>query len=294
MSTLFEAITVSIDRKMRQLGMIGVAAPIFDTSYTLVNASKLDPSTSETVGITTQNNQISEIGDIVVDLDIIKNLKLKAKTVDLFVTRLLNIVNHETNGIIKLKHFPSSNGGPIIVIRNEFEIDTEDEKTQESSVDPLSLKDQYLTMPFGRGTSLVETISFNSDLSDGGMNIFNAIELQGIEGATSNELLSFTRTWIENTEAWAELSQQEKKDKRLEYSRTPKNLIDDVYLMNPSMGEETATELYEEFIEAIQNTPIKDSYLKYMPYTMEASLFGISDIWMGTRVYLDENLIIPF
>ena len=48
-----------------------------------------------------------------------------------------------------------------------------------------------------------------------------------------------------------------------------------------------------DFISAMESMIVLDNTLKYLPYTMSATILGFSDIWMGTRILLDETTKIP-
>jgi hypothetical protein len=98
-------------------------------------------------------------------------------------------------------------------------------------------------------------------------------------------------SWYEDTDTWKTATGDERMKLQLDFEKDPSNLFNQVLQLNKDL--ENAEEMRAEFAAVVESLVVLDNTLKYLPYKMEATIKGVSDINKGTRILLDETVAIP-
>lgn len=279
---LFTQIENSIKERAKIYGLDSLTVPEYDLSFKLLNTDQtLNPSLSPCIGIN-QNVSNPSVGDIMITIDTILELKENSNTVKSFINNICEAINENSLQTLELQAISRPPSGHIIsIVNNTSTVDISTSNTNIASNENIK---KYLNLSFFTGNTIVKNISFTSDLSDGGKNIQNAIELQAIQGATPIELIEFLKTWY--------------RDKTTDYKKTanqllaePYEVLDEIMELYPNIGEKQS--IYRQFQNIIKNMKIKNNSLKYLPYKLNCTTLGISDIWLGTRLWFNEIVPVP-
>lgn len=226
------------------------------------------------------------VGDFIVTIKLIDEIYDKSKTFRKFINNILKKINKAYNGDLNLELIKTPKGSESLV----------EDKAQDADYLWKNRK-KYLKLDFGNKNSLVQTISFSSDLSEGMKTQEVYSNTSQIKGATPTMLKSFVTTWIYGEEKWESLDEDVKnhiveKLSEKEPDKLLKTLLEESSLY-PSQNVEEQKEFISTLKNVVKNRQIRDNSIRYMPYKMSATLFGISDIWTGSNIYLDENFINP-
>lgn len=275
---LFVQLEDSIKNKIKTIGLNSISIPEYDLTFPIVNADQtLNPSLNPYVGIK-QNTPNPTVGDIMITVEKILEIKENSNTVKSFINNLCQEININSLQTLDLKPIARPPAGNIIsIINNTSARDINSSKTTIASEKDV---DKYLQLSYYTGNTIIKSIIFSSDLSGAGKNIQNAIEMQSIQGASPIEVIQFMKTWYNDKSEDYETAANQ-------LIAEPQEKLDEILELYPNMNDKLT--IYKNFQEVIKKQNVKNNALKYLPYTLNCGVLGISDIWLGTRVWFDEN-----
>jgi hypothetical protein len=227
----------------------------------------------------------NSVGDFFITIKKVDELYAESTTYKKFINNILKIINKAYETELNL-NFIQTPQGNVSVIKDKAE----------DSTNVWNNKEKYLTLDFGKKNNLCSSISFSSDLDDARKNIEIYTNVAQIKGATPNQLKSFAITWLYDKETWNNFDENEKNTIIQNLNKdTPdellKVLLEETDLKQ--LAEDEKNDAIKEIKSIVINKEIRNNTIRYMPYKISATLFGISDIWTGTNIYLDENFINP-
>lgn len=189
---LFVQLEDSIKNKIKTIGLNSISIPEYDLTFPIVNADQtLNPSLNPYVGIK-QNTPNPTVGDIMITVEKILEIKENSNTVKSFINNLCQEININSLQTLDLKPIARPPAGNIIsIINNTSARDINSSKTTIASEKDV---DKYLQLSYYTGNTIIKSIIFSSDLSGAGKNIQNAIEMQSIQGASPIEVIQFMKT----------------------------------------------------------------------------------------------------
>jgi hypothetical protein len=289
LKTLTDHITRSIQTKLYKVGMNSQTPPTFDVRHPISKLQVLNPSLDPDIGLAEEGANAT-VGDILISTDYLKEAKISTKTSQLFMKEIIDKINSAGGGALKLDIIPSLNGS-ILTISNVASPTGKVKANGKVEEDIWSIRDRYLKLNFADGNSLVQSITFNSDIEAAATNVQNFIQKQGLEKASNPELLAFMSSWYEDTDTWKTATGDERMKLQLDFEKDPSNLFSQVLQLNKEL--ENAEEMRAEFAAVVESLVVLDNTLKYLPYKMEVTIKGVSDMNKGTRILLDETVAIP-
>lgn len=310
-----------IKNQMEEAGLnkIGVVIPDINTNMKLKNIEPFRNSINATTGLKPNTNNPT-VGDIVISDDAIKDIYSKSNNLRNFIKNICKLINEESVGTLTLQAIALPPSGAKIQITNQAQVDKglsksqgdmsaserrneQNKKRENQKAEILSYakSGKYLNLKFYTGNTIVKNISFQSDISDAGKNSQLFVDMGQIANTTPIELRRFIDKWY-IPEGYAEIGppteqQQAEIQQQREnlYNQSYKNILSEISKISigiKSPGD--INKLIDDFHKTIKSIEIQDQSLKYLPYKFDATIIGLTGIWNGTRIYLDNDCPIPF
>jgi len=257
------------------------------------------------------------LGDILIISNAVNNLIESSNTLMDFVRSLINFINNKIRGKIKLKIIQNPSNGNTFAIVNEYQqqiVEDEEKNTTQSkrkTYDEIIANGEVLNLNIFTAKSLIQNLTINSDFaSDVGMEAFFAIgnNVYGLNDESLNIINNFlnrqTSEYLdslpENEQAKRKEDLNQKENFVKELLNTPdtatakifkyyENFYKNKYLkdykitknINEKIDEELkklSEKIFEFKLQLAKAKSESDPFLKYVPYKINATIFGLSDI----------------
>lgn len=287
---LFDEFSKSIKQNVQILGLTKLEIPTIITTNPIQEKANMFPAIQDKVGLSGEKPVNGyTVGDLMITIESLQQIKNESSSPKNFINGVCEFINQALYGQINLQAHALPPSGQIIEIINIASVD----KPADSDSTPIgdniqSGIDNYLPLRFSVGNTIIKSMRFPSDLSESGKNIQQAVELGTVQGSTPDEIRDFISTWYDP-------SPEKIKEIEDKTNGFPKSVVEEIVRLNPSLKEKgQLSKMWDEMRTIVKNMKIADNAIKYMPYKLEASLLGISDIWWGTRVYINEECPIPW
>ena len=233
----------------------------------------------------------AQLKDIDIDINIIVQLYNSTDTLVSFLNGLCDSINENSLDTLNLQVQTSLPSGNDIIITNVTQIGKKKQEDFKNNI--LEHKDQYLPINIMGKNNIIKSLSFPQNLSDGGRFLQGYIDMGGVPGTTSEKTKAITVfNYSDNKEALV----TKKDDEWFSYDwKTQWTIEQSSKIKSNKLGSPTKNpKKIEENKNTIQRAKTQNASIFFLPYKLEATFFGFSGLWTGSRLYIDNDCPIPF
>lgn len=265
----------------------------------VINKKDLSNSTEDEIII-----DGNTIGDFIIAKELIKKIRKNSKTLRKFINNLCDKINTAYEGDLELELTGTPNAKKLYIVDNA-QIEKNDNETQIRTKSSTNINEnvkngKFLELEMGTGNTLVKDISFEMSMDDGMKSMQIYTDQQNLNDAIPSVLKQFITTWLIPEDEFKEMSEEEKEkeiEKLMKVGKEEllnKTLLEKSSLTSAINNKEDLRKYYSQVKSIVKNRKIRNNPVRYLPYKMSCTIFGISDIWKGSRIYLGEDFLIPF